>query len=66
MWLEHEEMYSLFWKPIRDMSLSMGTYDDKLLEYDTSVKFSNKITYHMFFKKKKQSPVRIEIVTWRS
>ena len=63
MRLEHERKYSLFWKTLRDLSLSVGIYDDKSLEYDTSVHFSNKITYLMFVKKKKRSPVRIEFVT---
>ena len=42
--LEHEGMHSLFQNlTLRDLSLSVATYDDRSLEYDTSVNCSNQI-----------------------
>ena len=40
---------SLFWDlTLRDLSLSIATYDDRSLEYDTSVHYSNKRAYLKF------------------
>ena len=62
--LEYEGRNNPFWNlTLRDLSLSVATYDDRSLEYDTSFHCSNKITYLKFVKKKEQSLVRIEIVT---
>ena len=44
---------------LKDLSLSVTTYDVRSLQYDTSVHGSNP----KIVKRKKQSPVRIEIVT---
>ena len=47
--LEHEGRYTLFWNlTLRDLSLSVATYDERSLEYDTSVHDSNKRTYLKF------------------
>lgn len=61
--LEHEGKYIPFRNlTLRDLSLSIATYDESSLERDPSVYHGNQINFK-FVKKNKESLIKIEFVT---
>ena len=57
-------MSHLFWNlTLKDMILSVASYDERSLERDPSVHCGNQITYLNFVKKKKESLIKNDIVT---
>ena len=55
---------SMFWNlTLRDLSLSVATYDDRSLEYDTSIYSSNKRTYLKFVSSKDRD-CDLKVIIW--